>query len=234
MKEIVRLNRKADVSCYIFAEARINEYKICRGRFRSCAGVARPLILVTAALITFALPALARTEKLEGGESPDGRYRVQVAEQGSDRHITYDLVRTRDDRVLHRFWSSYQPDEEELPDWSWNHACDATVSWSPDSHYFAIGEAAHRYHGTVLLGEVTRRRIREISLPEQSMLRATKRQWHRQMFHLEDGWISDDRVSLGFVGRRNEDTDLSRFKIILRIKAGRAVLSSCRNLSQGQ
>jgi hypothetical protein len=191
------------------------------------------LILVTAALITFAFPALARTENLESGESPNGRCRVQVVERGPQRHITYNLVRVRHDIVLHRFWSSYQPDEGELPDWSWNHACDATVSWSPDGHYFAIGEAAHNYIGAVRLGSVTRNRVREISLPEQSMLRATKREWDRYMFHLDDGWISDDRVSLGFVGRRSDDKDLSRFKMILRVKAGRAVLLSCRNVSKG-
>jgi hypothetical protein len=232
VKEIAPLNRKADVSCHIFTEAGINEYKICSDRFRSPGGAVSRPILVTAALTTFAFSALARTEKLESGESPNGRYRVQV-EQGSHGDITYDLVRTRDDMVLHRFWSSYQPDEGELPDWSWNHSCDASVGWSPDIHYLAIGQAAHRYAGAVLLGEVTRRGIREISLPEQSMLRATKREWDRYMFHLDDGWISDDRVSLGFAGRRNEDKYVSRFKIILRIKAGRAVLSSCRNLSQG-
>jgi hypothetical protein len=209
-------------------------YGVCRGRLHSPGGTALSrLVLVAAALAAFEFSALGRTEKLEGGESPDGRYRVQVVEQGSLRDITYELVRTRHDTVLHRFWSSYQPDEGELPDWSWNHSCDATVSWSPDSHYFAIGEAAHRYEGTVLLAEVTRRRIREISLPEQSMLRATNREWHRQMFHLEDGWISDDRVSIGFVGRRSEDKDVSRFKMVLRIKAGRAVLLCCRNVSRG-
>jgi hypothetical protein len=186
-----------------------------------------------AILLPLARPAHARTEKLEGGISPDSRYRIEAREHGNRPDITYDLIRQCDKAVLHRFWSSYQPDEGELPDWSWNHSCDAAVRWSPDSRYFAIGEAAHRYIGAVRLGVIDRRGAREIFLPEKTMLRATGREWDRQMFHLEDGWISDDRVSLSFAGRRSDDKDVSYFKMILRIKAGRAALISCRNVSKG-
>jgi hypothetical protein len=188
---------------------------------------------MVALLVLLAHSGRGQTAKLEDGVSPNGRYRVEARGRGQRPDITYDLVRQRDGAVLHRFFSSYQPDEGELPDWSWNHACRAEVSWNPDNHYFAIGEAAHRYIGAVRLGAVTRRGVREISLPEQSMLRVTKREWHRYMFHLEDGWISDDRVSLSFAGRRSEDKGVSYFKMILRIKAGRAVLISCRNVSKG-
>jgi hypothetical protein len=178
-------------------------------------------------------PAEARTEKLDGSLSHDGRYRIEAREHGKHPDISYDLIRQEDGAVLHRFRSSYQPEEGELPDWSWNHSCDAAVRWSPDDHYFAIGEAAHRYIGEVQLAAINRHRVREIFLPETTMLRATSREWHRQMFHL-DGWVSKDRLSLDFAGRRNEDRDVSYFKMSLRMRAARATLIFCRNVSDGR
>jgi hypothetical protein len=187
------------------------------------------------ALLLPLLPSFAhaRIEKLDGSLSHDGRYRIEAREHGKHPDISYDLIRQDDGAVLHRFRSSYQPDEGELPDWSWNHTCDAAARWSPDDHYFAIGEAAHRYIGAVRLGVIDRRGVREIFLPEKTMLRATRREWDRQMFHL-DGWISKDRVSVDFAGRRDDDRNVSYFKMALRIKAGRATLISCRNLTDGR
>ena len=99
--------------------------------------------------------ARARTEPLEEGISPNRRYQVQVAQRGASPQITYDLIRRGDGALLRRFASSYQPEEGEMPDWSWNHSARATIAWSPNIHYVSIDEEVHHYVGKVLLAEMT-------------------------------------------------------------------------------
>jgi hypothetical protein len=182
-------------------------------------------------LIIVALEARARTAALEDSLSPNHRYRVQVAESGKRTRIIYQIVRRRDASVIHSIESSYQPQEGELPDWSWNHSTEAEVSWSSDSRYVSIDEQVHNYIGEVLLAEITESGAQDITLPADAILLATKRQWDRHRIRHRRGWISDDRISLVFAGQEAQTYKQIYLEIILRIEAHKATVISCRDIT---
>jgi hypothetical protein len=189
-------------------------------------------LLIIAFLVFLAASTHGRVFELEDGTSPNHRYRVQVAERGRPPHITYDIIRVRDGVSVHRVYSSYQRDEGELPDWSWNHATEAGVAWSADSRYVSIDEQVHRYAGEVLLAESTRTGVRDIKFPMQAVLRATKGTWDRYRIRHERGWISHDLLSLRFAGKSSQSQrDIIYMQVILRFKDGKAVVVSCHDIT---
>ena len=191
------------------------------------------IILIITLLIASALSAHARTETLENSPSPNHRYGVQVVEKGTRALIAYDIVRKKGGALLHRFESSYQFEEGELQDRSWNHSTEAEIAWSPDSHYVSIDEQVHRYIGEVLLAEITRQGARSIKLPESAIVAATKRHWDRYRIRSQRGWISADEVSLVLAGKEAESSKYWYFEVVLRIRAGRAFVISCRERPEG-
>ena len=188
------------------------------------------------ALLAIALCALlacvagARTEDLDHAVSPNGRYTVKAVQKGNPSRISYDIVSTRSGALLHRLPSSYQPDDE-ADDWSWRHAMEAEVSWSPDSRYVAIDEQVHRYIGEVLLAEV-RDVSRSIPVPADSLIKRTKRDWDRSRIRIADGWSSPRDLSLRVAGKVVESVlDDGRetykhvsFRFVLRLNRGKAVI----------
>jgi hypothetical protein len=188
-------------------------------------------VLPVTFLILLALDAHARTTALQNSVSPDHRYRIQVAETGNGSHIWYQIVRTRDSSIIHSIPSSYQPEEGELEDWSWNHSTDAEVAWSAGGHYVSIDEQVHRFIGEVLIVQITRGSARDIKVPEDAMITATKHLWDRHRIRVMRGWISDDRISLVLAGRERQTYSDLYFEIILHIKAGKASIISCRDVT---
>ena len=62
------------------------------------------------------------------------------------------------------------------------------------------------------------------------MVAATKRQWDRERSHHQQGWISPDKLSLVLAGREEGTNKDMSFEIILHIRAGKAVVVSCRDI----
>ena len=193
-------------------------------------------VLTITLLMIFALAAHARTAALEDGVSPNHRYRVQAAETPK-HHLTYQIVRRRDGSVIHSIETSYQPEEGELPGWSWNHSTEAEVSWSEDSRYVAIDEQVHHYIGEFLLVEIDRGHARNIAIPEKAMLARTRLHWDRS--HIgsqfeQTTWASPHLLNLEMAGEVITNTfddgrftsEQARFNFTLRVDHGRATIAS--------
>jgi hypothetical protein len=188
------------------------------------------LRVVTLWLLSCVL-AGGRTHELREARSPDGRYRINVVEHGSPGRISCDIVSLRTGALLHRFPSSYQPDDL-AENWAWEHAVDAEVSWSNDSRYVVIDEQVHRYIGRVLLAEVGNV-TRTIPIPEKTLITRTQREWDRYRIRVREGWLSPREISLGLAGRiitgvledgRRTHKHV-QFHFVLRIQGTKAIIT---------
>ena len=189
-------------------------------------------------LVLLAIAASTRTPGLSDVVSRDGRYRVVVAE--SPRHrITFDIVTQPGGSILHRVVSNYQPypDTETL---ARHEPANVEVYWSPESNYVAIDEAAYHHGGEVFLAEMRRGKTREVGLPREAIVAATGRQWDRYRIRVEEGWVSEEELSLTLGGDAVQSylpdgrhTLLNRtFEVRLWIHEGRATLTSCRETTK--
>ena len=175
--------------------------------------------------------AAARTQELRDAASPNGRYPVRAVESGFPSRISYDIVSVPRGALLHRFPSSYQPDEGS-GDWSWEHTTDAEISWSADSRYVAIDEQVHRYIGEVLLAEVGAV-TRSIRTPAKTLIARTKLDWDRYRIRIRDGWLSQSDLSLGLAGKvvtsilddGRRTYKHIQFHFVLRLSRGKATIT---------
>ena len=126
---------------------------------------------------------------------------MRVVESDPPVKITYEIV-TGKGRALHRFDSSYQPEEGEMPDWSWAQSKAAAVSWSTDGRHVAIDEQNHHSIGRVFLAGLSPSAAVPIPVPEEAILAETKVAWDRERLHF-DHWIGPDKVALLLAGRVN-------------------------------
>lgn len=202
----------------------------------------RAIAFAISAALTL-LRAEARTQALRASISPDERYQLRVSERGEQHHITYDLVRRDNGRVLLELNSSYQPEEsageavvsESDVQWPWEMSTDAEIHWTPDSRYVAIDEQVHNYIGQIFIISLAGDQAEEVVVPEHEILARTGLYWERERIRVRAGFSASHVLSLWLAGSVVTSTlpDGRRtyghraFAIDLQLKKHKARITRC-------
>lgn len=137
-------------------------------------------------------------------QSGGGNSKFSVeALRSSSGCLSYAIRDKRSGEVVRKVASSYQTDEGELPNWSFNHTSRAQAYWNDKGDLVAIDEAAHNFEGTVLIVMFEKgRSTKLIDLPEARLLAVAGKGWDKYRFSCEDGWSGARRLALTLVAQR--------------------------------